>query len=305
MMYVLLLIGFFFLVKGADLFVDGSSSLAGILKVPSVIIGLTIVAFGTSAPEAAVSISAAVAGNNDIAFSNVVGSNIFNTLVVVGCSAIIADFTVNKSILKRDMPLNIIISALLIVFAANLTMSQWEGLILTIGIILYVIVMVRSAINNRAEEEPIKQLSLPKSLVFIAIGLAAVIVGGDLVVDNATLIARSWGVSDNFIALTIVAIGTSLPELMTSVVASRKGQSGLALGNAIGSNISNILFVLGFSCLLHPLHLEAESWIDSIILLGVAVLIYLFSRTKGKLSRKEGIIMVAVYVVYTIYLFIR
>lgn len=305
MMYFLLVIGFALLVKGADWFVDGSSSLARILKVPSVIIGLTIVAMGTSAPETAVSISAALAGNNDIAYSNIVGSNIFNTFVVVGASAVICKFAVDKDILRRDMPINIFISGLLVLFAFNLNLNRMEGLILTIGIVLYISLMIHSALKNRVEEEGIKTYTLPKSLLLILVGLVAVIFGGDIVVDNATLIAQSWGVSQNFIGLTIVAIGTSLPELVTSVTASRKGESGLALGNAIGSNIFNILFILGFSSLIHPLSLEAESWMDSILLLVTSIIVYFISKTKKEISRKEGIFMILCYVAYTAYLLIR
>lgn len=305
MMYFLLVIGFALLVKGADWFVDGSSSLARILKVPSVIIGLTIVAMGTSAPETAVSISAALAGNNDIAYSNIVGSNIFNTFVVVGASAVICKFAVDKDILRRDMPINIFISGLLVLFAFNLNLNRMEGLILTIGIVLYISLMIHSALKNRVEEEGIKTYTLPKSLLLILVGLVAVIFGGDIVVDNATLIAQSWGVSQNFIGLTIVAIGTSLPELVTSVTASRKGESGLALGNAIGSNIFNILFILGFSSLIHPLSLEAESWMDSILLLVTSIIVYFISKTKKEISRKEGIFMIFCHVAYTAYLLIR
>ena len=305
MEYVLLLIGFLFLIKGADFFVEGSSSLARILKIPSTIIGLTIVAMGTSAPEASVSINAALAGSNDIAISNVIGSNIFNGLVVVGVCAVLAAFQTDKSILKRDMPLNILVTVLLLLMFLDGHLSRTEGVLLLAAMVLYLYFMVRSALKNREQGDAIRTLSLPFSLLYISGGLAAVIFGGDLVVDKACLIANSWGVSQNFIGLTIVAIGTSLPELVTSIVATRKGDSGLALGNAIGSNLFNIMFILGMSAVISPLTVLNESVIDCIILAVSAVFLYLFARSEEKMSRWEGGVCILLYVAYTIYLFIR
>ena len=305
MEYLLLLIGFVLLIKGADFFVDGSSSLARIMKVPSVIIGLTIVAMGTSAPEASVSINAALAGSNDIAISNVIGSNIFNGLVVVGVCAFMAGFKTNPEILKRDMPLNIIVTAILCIMLLDRHINRIEGIILLIGMAVYIAVMVISALKNRETADECKILSLPKSLIFIIGGLIAVIFGGTLVVDNACLIAKDFGVSENFIGLTIIAIGTSLPELVTSITATRKGDSGLALGNAIGSNLFNILFILGMSATICPLNVLSESIIDCIILLVSAVILYVFARTKKTMNRLEGIVCVFLYVGYTAYLLIR
>lgn len=305
MEYLLLLIGFVLLIKGADFFVDGSSSLARIMKVPSVIIGLTIVAMGTSAPEASVSINAALAGSNDIAISNVIGSNLFNGLVVVGVCAFMAGFKTNPEILKRDMPLNIIITAILCIMLLDRHINRIEGIILLIGMAVYIAVMVISALKNREAADECKILSLPKSLIFIIGGLIAVIFGGTLVVDNACLIAKDFGVSENFIGLTIIAIGTSLPELVTSITATRKGDSGLALGNAIGSNLFNILFILGMSATICPLNVLSESIIDCIILLVSAVILYVFARTKKTMNRWEGIVCVFLYVGYTAYLLIR
>ena len=225
MEYVLLLVGFLLLVKGADFFVEGSSSLAKILKVPSVIIGLTIVAMGTSAPETSVSINAALAGSNDIAISNVVGSNIFNGLVVVGICAFLASFQTNLDILKRDMPLNIVVTAILCLMFLDERLSRLDGVLLLIGMAAYLAAMIVSAMKNRTEADTGKVLSLPKSILFMIGGLVAVIFGGDLVVDKACIIATNFGVSQNFIGLTIIAIGTSLPELVTSIVATRKGDS--------------------------------------------------------------------------------
>ncbi len=305
MEYLLLLIGFVLLIKGADFFVDGSSSLARIMKVPSVIIGLTIVAMGTSAPEASVSVNAALAGSNDIAISNVIGSNLFNGLVVVGVCAFMAGFKTNPEILKRDMPLNIIVTAILCIMLLDRHINHIEGIILRISMAVYIAVMVISALKNRETADECKILSLPKSLIFIIGGLIAVIFGGTLVVDNACLIAKDFGVSENFIGLTIIAIGTSLPELVTSITATRKGDSGLALGNAIGSNLFNILFILGMSATICPLNVLSESIIDCIILLVSAVILYVFARTKKTMNRWEGIVCVFLYVGYTAYLLIR
>ena len=305
MEYLLLLIGFVLLIKGADFFVDGSSSLARIMKVPSVIIGLTIVAMGTSAPEASVSVNAALAGSNDIAISNVIGSNLFNGLVVVGVCAFMAGFKTNPEILKRDMPLNIIVTAILCIMLLDRHINHIEGIILLISMAVYIAVMVISALKNRETADECKILSLPKSLIFIIGGLIAVIFGGTLVVDNACLIAKDFGVSENFIGLTIIAIGTSLPELVTSITATRKGDSGLALGNAIGSNLFNILFILGMSATICPLNVLSESIIDCIILLVSAVIHYVFARTKKTMNRWEGIVCVFLYVGYTAYLLIR
>lgn len=305
MEYLLLLIGFVLLIKGADFFVDGSSSLARIMKVPSVIIGLTIVAMGTSAPEASVSINAALAGSNDIAISNVIGSNLFNGLVVVGVCAFMAGFKTNPEILKRDMPLNIIVTAILCIMLLDRHINRIEGIILLIGMAVYIAAMVISALKNRETADECRILSLPKSLIFIIGGLIAVIFGGTLVVDNACLIAKDFGVSENFIGLTIIAIGTSLPELVTSITATRKGDSGLALGNAIGSNLFNILFILGMSATICPLNVLSESIIDCIILLVSAVILYVFARTKKTMNRWEGIVCVFLYVGYMAYLLIR
>lgn len=305
MEYLLLLIGFVLLIKGADFFVDGSSSLARIMKVPSVIIGLTIVAMGTSAPEASVSVNAALAGSNDIAISNVIGSNLFNGLVVVGVCAFMAGFKTNPEILKRDMPLNIIVTAILCIMLLDRHINHIEGIILLISMAVYIAVMVISALKNRETADECKILSLPKSLIFIIGGLIAVIFGGTLVVDNACLIAKDFGVSENFIGLTIIAIGTSLPELVTSITATRKGDSGLALGNAIGSNLFNILFILGMSATICPLNVLSESIIDCIILLVSAVILYVFARTKKTMNRWEGIVCVFLYVGYTAYLLMR
>ena len=302
---LILVAGFVMLVKGADLFVDGAAGIAGKFGIPHLVIGLTIVAMGTSAPEASVSINAALAGNNDIALSNVVGSNIFNGMVVVGICAMIVPFKVDPSILKRDLYVNIACSIVLAIMMMDLSISRIEGIILLILMVAYILSMIISALKNREEQDEIKVMPLPQSLLFIAIGLAMVILGGDMVVDNASLIATQFGLSQNFIGLTIVAIGTSLPELVTSIVAAKKGESGLALGNAVGSNIFNILFILGMSATVSPLIVLNESLIDVVILIVTCVVLYIFAKTKKSMSYKEGLVTVGIYVAYMIYLFMR
>ena len=305
MMYLLLLLGFVLLIKGADLFVDGSSSIAGILKVPSVIIGLTIVAMGTSAPEAAVSINAGLAGNSDISLGNIVGSNVFNLLIVIGACAVIFPAKSDEDILKRDLWWNIGVSALLLVTILDGTLSRFEGLIFLAIFIFYLGLMVRSALKNRVIGDHMEVMPLWKSLLFVAIGLGAVVWGGDLVVDNASMIAKAWGMSDTLVGLTIVAVGTSLPELATSITASKKGDSGIALGNAVGSCLFNILFILGMASALTPINAVPELIIDTAILIAVTILILIVAKTDKKTNRVEGILCVAAYIAYTAYIILR
>jgi len=301
-MYVLLLIGFVLLVKGADFFVDGSSSVAKLLKVPPLIIGLTIVALGTSAPEAAVSITAALDKVGGLSVGNILGSNIFNLLVVIGMSALLKPFNTDKDILRRDLPLNLVISVLLLAFMYNGILGRFEGAVLFILMILYLIYLIYDSIKNKSEGEEVKALSPLKSVLFILGGLAAIILGGNVVVNSATDIAKTFGLSDTIIGLTIVAIGTSLPELVTSIVAARKGQSELSLGNAVGSCIFNILFILGLSSIIIPQTVDPQLIINAVILIGVSLLFIIIGKSKGRISRLEGAICTALYVLYTIYL---
>ena len=306
---VLLLVGFVLLIKGADMFVDGSSSVAKILKVPSVIIGLTIVALGTSFPEAAVSITASIQGKNEMALSNIIGSNTFNLLMVIGISAFIKAFAVDQDIKKRDLPFNILLTAVLLFFTfTGRKIGRLEGIIFIIILIGYIWILIKSALKNKIEEEAVA-MSVPKSILFILIGVVAIIGGGQLVVNNASAIASELGLSDLFIGLTIVAIGTSLPELVTSVVAAKKGESGLALGNAVGSSILNILFILGFSAVLSPISVVSAEFfkvmIDIIILLIVSMILQVFCVTRDKVSKFEGVICVLLYMGYMAFVIIR
>lgn len=305
MMYLILIVGMLFLVKGADFFVDGSASVAKILKVPSLIIGLTIVALGTSLPEASVSITACMAGNNELALSNVVGSNIFNTLVVVGCSAMIAPFVMHRDIVKRDLIINLIVSVALCAFMFDGVLSRLDGILLLIGLVAFMLILIRSALRYRVEEEMVEALPIGKSIILIIIGVAAIILGGNFVVSGASDIARQWGMSDTLIGLTIVSIGTSLPELVTSVVAARKGESSLSLGNAIGSNILNILFILGISGTLTPIAVIPENIIDVAVLIGVALFVLILARFNDKMTRMKATVFIGLYAIYMAYIIAR
>lgn len=309
MVYLYLVLGFVLLIKGADFFVEGSSSVARKLKVPSTVIGLTIVALGTSAPEAAVSITAGITGNNDIALSNVIGSNIFNILMVIGICALLMPFSAELAILKRDLPVNVAATLILLLFViGNRKIDQYEGFLLLLGLVIYLVVIVRSALKERTEqkeEEEILQMPIWRTIIYIFGGILAIIYGGDLVVDSASEIAVTFGMSQTLVGLTIVAVGTSLPELVTSIVASRKGESGMALGNAVGSCIFNILFILGMSASLSPITAKVINVIDLFVMLFVAVLILFFVFTGKKVTRAEGIFCVACYSIYIIYAAIR
>ena len=305
MEYLWLIIGFVLLIKGADLFVDGASSVAGKLKIPSLIIGLTVVSLGTSMPEAAVSVSASLGGNNGISLGNVIGSNIFNLLMVVGISSIILPVVTDRDVLKRDMPINIAITAGLCVMLFDGNLSRLDAAILLVLFVAYMFLLVRSALKNRVEEPAQKTLSWPKSILFILAGAAAIIGGGQMVVNSAKVIAAALGMGETLIGLTVVAIGTSLPELVTSIVAARKGDSGIAMGNVVGSNIFNILFILGLAGVISPMTADAAFFIDTGILIAVSAMMMIFAFTHRKTSRAEGAISVLVYVAYTAYIIMR
>lgn len=310
--YLLLIVGFILLIKGADLFVDGSSSIAKLLRIPSAIIGLTIVAFGTSAPELSVSFSAAMQGQNEIAISNVIGSNIFNLMVVTGACAAIAAIPVNANILKIEFPFSILAALLLLAFSVfgsgSPEITRIEGIILLLLFIAYVVYQVFGALKSRsaAEEDPLEKVLSPvKSIVFVIIGCIMIVYGGDFVVDSASAIAKSFGLTETLIGLTIVAFGTSLPELVTSIVASRKGENDLAVGNVVGSNIFNILMILGISTSINPVPLNRTAIYDCLLLIIFSILVLFFCWTKKQLGRREGIIMLAIYAAYTAYIILR
>ena len=317
---VFLVICFVLLIKGADFFVEGSSSVAKRLHVPSIIIGLTIVAMGTSLPETAVSVSASIAGNNELAVSNVVGSNIFNLMVVIGVCAMIATVNVAKETIKRDIPFSLICAGLLLIFGivgfgdkSGMILGRLDGAIFLCAFAGYIFYMVKIALKASKEgrkveggsEEEIKLISVPLSILFIIGGAVAIAVGGDVTVDAASRIASDLGMSQTLIGLTIVSIGTSLPELVTSIVAARKNEVDMALGNAIGSNIFNILMVLGIASAISPITIITENIIDLCVLIAFTVCVWIFASSRRKVGRPEGFIMVLLYAIYAVYIIIR
>lgn len=319
---ILLIIGFVLLIKGADFFVDGSSSVAKILKVPTIIIGLTVVAFGTSMPELSVSVTAALRGSNDLAVSNVLGSNIFNLLVVLGCCALVKPVAAKWSLLKKEFPFSILITVILLLVDSDFSimkvldgnkgfvLGRWAGLLFLILFVLYIYATVKSALRSRAEakdmeEEEYKTMSPLKSGIYIVIGLIGIVWGGNLVVDSASNIALTFGWSQTFIGLTIVALGTSLPELVTSVVAARKGENDLAVGNVVGSNIFNILLILGVSSFITPITLDVTAVYDTIILIIASIIVYVSAISKREIQRKEGILFLVCYFAFFLYVFMR
>ena len=309
LLYVLLLaLGFVLLSKGADVFVDGSASVATKAGIPQLVIGLTIVAMGTSAPEAAVSISSAIAGSAEIAVGNVVGSNILNVLIILGLSATIVPLAVRKISLVLDIPMVLLATVVLFILGLFGSINFIGGIILLLIFIGYMAILFINAKKPKKpgeleeEDAPIKVMPVWKSIIFIVLGLGMIVLGSDVTVDSATALARIFGVSERFIALTIVALGTSLPELFTSVNAAIKGNADIAVGNILGSNIFNILFILGLTSLIIPVPFESKFLIDTIVAFVAVLLILLFSLKSKKLARWAGIVMLVAYAGYFVYL---
>ena len=333
MEYLLLIGGFVLLIVGADIFVEGSSAIAKLFKIPSIIIGLTIVAFGTSMPEASVSISAALSGNNDIAVSNVIGSNIFNLLMVLGASALICPVRAHSTAIKKEIPFSIFVTVVLgtilcfgvsfdseadilmgmeIFDHAKFTIGLAGGAILLVLLALYMYWQISGALKARKkgkiEDEPEdenKKIPSGMAVEMIILGIVGIIMGGNFVVDGASAIAENFGMSQTLIGLTIVAIGASLPELVTSMVAAKKGESDLALGNVIGSNVFNIVFILGASAVISPMTVDILSVYDTLMLLFISVLTLIFAKTNKRFSRAEGAVMIAIYAIYFVYVLLR
>lgn len=318
MAYIFLLVGFALLIKGANYFVDGASKMASLLKVSPLLIGLTIVAFGTSSPEATVSILAAAKGNADIAIGNVVGSNIFNITFVIGITAIISPLAVGNETIRKEIPFTLLASIALLIFISDIVLqsassniiTRSEGLILLLIFAVFMYYIFEVARSNRSQTKEEKgQESPPASwgkYIFITIaGLAAIIFGGDLVVRGSTEIAYSLGMSETLVGLTIVAIGTSLPELVTSIMAAIKKQSEIALGNIVGSNIFNILFVLGAASVITPLGVDSKIFVDVTVMILLTILLLFFSRTHFKVGKYEGMILAAAYIIYLMYIVMR
>ena len=316
MTYILLLVGFGLLIKGADLFVDGSSNIARLLRVPPILIGLTIVAFGTSSPEATVSIIASLNDSADISLGNIIGSNIFNFTLVVGITAIMHPLKVERETIKKEIPFTLLASVVLLVLVSDKVLqglgpnqlNRSDGIIFLLFLSIFLYYVFEVALKNReeiTEEKKSRHIKWGESILWSLIGLAAIIFGGDMVVKNGTTIALSLGMSETLVGLTIIAIGTSLPELVTSVTAALKKESEIALGNIIGSNIFNILFVLGAASVISPMPVDDRVFVDMIAMVVLTVLLLIFSRTNYKVGKTEGIILVGVYAAYLVYIILR
>ena len=310
---LLLLVGFILLIKGADIFVDGASSLAENFKVPKMVIALTIVAFGTSAPELAVSIQAILAGSSEIVLGNVVGSNILNILLILGLSSLFSPMGVKDNTVHKEIPLTILISTLLMALSFDNmfntktvnVISRDDGLAIILFFVIFIYYLL-SVMKNRDKKEKLNpKYNIFMSILLLGLGLVGIVVGSNFVVDNASNIAKILGVSDKMISLTIVALGTSLPELVTSVQASRKGENDIAIGNIIGSNIFNIGIVIGIPAFfINNIKVGSFNYIDMFMMIFSAVILYILTRKHNKIDRKEGIVMLIMFMAYYSYVII-
>ena len=303
---VLLVAGFVLLIKGADWFVDGAAGIAARFGIPQLVIGLTIVAMGTSAPEAAVSITAAMSGNAGITIGNVIGSNILNVLLILGVTAVITTVAVQKSTVKWEMPFMHLITIVLAVLGfTGGEIVLWEGVVLWALFLVYLGYLFRMAKNGNADEEDEMEMHpLWKQLLMLVVGIVCIVYGSDLTVDNATILAEAFGMDDRLIGLTIVAFGTSLPELVTSITAAKKGKADIAIGNIVGSNIFNILFVVGTTALITPVAFKMGFLIDSAVSLMAGLVLWFGVMKEKKLKRPVGIVMLLAYAVYFVYLLV-
>ncbi|KMJ57998.1 sodium:proton exchanger [Bacillus sp. LL01] len=316
MTYLLLIVGFALLIKGADWFVEGASQIAKILRISPLLIGLTIVAFGTSSPEATVSILAALDGSAEISLGNVIGSNIFNITLVVGLTALLNPLKVESETIRKEIPFTLLGSTVLLVLISDVVLQGFtenlitrsDGLIFLLIFSIFMYYIFEVARNNRDKMEPVETSEKAvwgKKSIRTLVGLAAIIFGGELVVRNSTDIAVSLGMSETLVGLTIVAIGTSLPELVTSITAAIKKQSEIALGNIVGSNIFNIFFVLGTSSLITPLPVNGKVFVDIGLMLILTVILLVFSRTNFRIGKREGSFLAVAYVLYLVFIIIR
>ena len=305
-----LVVGMILLIKGADWFVDGASRLAKAMKIPSLVIGLTLVSIGTSMPELSVSVTASINGLNDMSFGNIIGSNIFNTFFVIGASAIFTTLVVTKSLKKYDIPCLIGIYLVLILFSFVITpnmLERWESIVIFVLTIVYTAFLLIRSKNEPQPEENENEEKKPWyiSLFFVAIGLISIVGGGTLTVDSAEVIALELGMSELLVGLTVVAVGTSLPELVTSIVAAKKGENDIAVGNALGSCIFNVILILGLSGTIRPMGIAWSSMIDVLVMLASAVIILIMSIGKGTIDKKKGLILILIYVVYLAVIIMR
>jgi cation:H+ antiporter len=298
---LLIVVGVALVLFGADKLTEGASALARRLNVPEIIIGLTIVAAGTSAPELFVSLVSALNGTPDMAVGNVVGSNTMNAMLIVGTAALVAPMVISPSTVKKDIPCSVLASILLAVLAFDGFLGRFDGIVLLLGFAAF---MAYTLVQSKAGKDDVVKESSPvwKNILFIVFGLAGLVVGSNLFVDSASDVALSLGISEAVVGLTIVAGGTSLPELATSVVAARKGQSAIAIGNVIGSNVFNILLILGLTSTISPLEIEGITTIDMAVMLLSVILVWLFSRTRYTVERWEGGLLLVIYIGYLVWL---
>ena len=310
---IILILGFVILIKGADLFVDGASGIAGNLKVSKMLIGLTIVAFGTSAPEFAVSIKSILSHNGDIVLGNVIGSNILNILLILGASSVIHSLNVKNNTVKKELPITMLITTLFAVLLSDSifdkgiknAFTRSDGLIVLLFFLVFIYYLIAMS-RKKVEEETDKDvLSIPKSIIYTIIGITGIVLGSNFVVDSASTIATIMGVSERLISLTIIALGTSLPELVTSMTATKKGEYDIAIGNVVGSNIFNIGMVIGIPVTVFGgIGIINFSYIDLIVMIVASVLLFIFSFNDYKISRKEGILFLILFVTYYSYVLI-
>ena len=307
---ILLVVGFIVLIKGADIFVDGASSIAGNFKISKMLIGLTIVAFGTSAPEFAVSVKSLISGNGDIVLGNVIGSNILNILLILGISSLFHFLNVKNNTVKKELPITLLITTLFAVllsdhlFDSNITnaFTRSDGIVLLLFFLVFIYYLISMARNKIDEDQNEKYMSMSKSIIYTIIGLICIIVGSNFVVDSASSLASMIGISEKMISLTIIAFGTSLPELVTSVAATRKGEYDIAIGNIVGSNIFNIGAVIGLPvAIFGGIQKITFNYIDLIVMLVSALLLFVFSFKDKKISKSEGIIFLILFVIYYSY----
>lgn len=313
---ILLIVGMVLLIKGADWFVSGSSKIAKAMKIPPLVIGLTLVSMGTSAPEASVSIISALNGMNDMSIGNIVGSNIFNTLFILGISSLIVPLAIGKEMKKYDIPIMVALYAVLLLFAFAITplkLDLFESITLLVLFVAYTAFLIirtkksrkNAGATEKTEKKEEKKSPLWLNIVLVLLGLAGIIFGGDLVVDNAADIAKTLGMSEVLVGLTIVAVGTSLPELVTSIVASVKKENDIAIGNVIGSNIFNIVFILGLSSTISNLTLDWSTLADMLVMFCSGIIIMIIAFFSKKTTRWQGLIMVLLYIGYLSYIIIR
>lgn len=297
----LLVVGIVMVLWGADGFVSGASGMARRWRVSEMLIGLTVVAMGTSMPEFVVSLISALKGSADMSAGNVVGSNVFNTLMLVGVSSMFLAMSVERRLLVRDILFVIYSSVILVALAQDASLSRWDALVLLMCFSMYMIYSYNVARSGQSEsvgESPVSVMGWGRILLFIVLGIFGLVAGGQLLVSSASSLAREFGMSERVIGLTILAVGTSLPELATSIVAARRGSVGLALGNAIGSNLFNIFFVLGASAFVCPMRIKGLGTLDWVALVGSAVVLFVFGGTGRKITRMEGFVMIALYFLY-------